>query len=172
MTTVVSSPELFQRIVDGDEIALRDIFRSYGPTARELARRIIGHDQADDVVEEAFLLIWTEPERWATPALDVHVLRIVRDLALAVRRRGVTPAQAALDLEPFPISPNLDAPDVVHEIDHDELQRLLLRLPNEGGRMLEDAWFDESASEDEALNEALEALVSGIYSGHLNRQTQ
>lgn len=165
------SPELFQRIVEGDEIALRDTFRSYGPTARELARRIIGHDQADDVVEEAFLLIWTEPERWASPALDVHVLRIVRDLALAVRRRGVTPALAALDLEPFSISPDLSVPDVVHEIDHDELQRLLLRMPNDGGRTLEDAWFDETASADEHLNEAMEALVDGIYSGRLNRQS-
>ncbi len=165
------SPELFQRIVEGDEIALRDTFRSYGPTARELARRIIGHDQADDVVEEAFLLIWTEPERWASPALDVHVLRIVRDLALAVRRRGVTPALAVLDLEPFSISPDLSVPDVVHEIDHDELQRLLLRMPNDGGRTLEDAWFDEATSADENLNEAMEALVDGIYSGRLNRQS-
>ena len=172
MAISVPSPELFQRIVEGDEIALRDAFRSYGPTARELARRIIGHGQADEVVEEAFLLIWTEPERWASPALDVHVLRIVRDLALAVRRRGVTPALAALDLEPFSIAPDLNAPDVVHEIDHDELQRLMLRMPNEGGRKLEDAWFDELASEDEDLNEAMTQLVEGIYSGRLNRQTQ
>ena len=172
MAIPVPSPELFQRIVEGDEIALRDAFRSYGPTARELARRIIGHSQADEVVEEAFLLIWTEPEHWASPALDVHVLRIVRDLALAVRRRGVTPALAALDLEPFSIAPDLSAPDIVHEIDHDELQRLMLRMPNEGGRKLEDAWFDELASEDEDLNEAMTQLVEGIYSGRLNRQTQ
>lgn len=168
----VPSAELFQRIVEGDEIALRDAFRSYGPTAGALARRIIEHEQADVVVEEAFLLIWTEPERWASAALDVHVLRIVRDLALAVRRRGVTPALAALDLEPFSITPDLNAPDVVHEIDHDELQRLLLRMPNEGGRTLEDAWFDEAVSEDEDLNDAMEALVQGIYSGRLNRRTQ
>lgn len=166
------SPELFQRIVEGDEIALRDTFRSYGPTARELARRIVGHDQADLVVEEAFLLIWTEPERWASAALDVHVLRIVRDLALAVRRRGVTPALAAIDLEPFSIAPDLNAPDVVHEIDHDELQRLMLRMPNGNGRKLEDAWLDESASTDEDLEEALDDLVEGIYSGRLNRRTQ
>jgi len=168
----VPSPELFQRIIEGDEIALRDAFRSYGPTARELARRIIGPDQADDVVEEAFLLIWIEPERWASAALDVHVLRVVRDLALAVRRRGVTPALAATDLEPFPIAPNLNAPDVVHEIDHDKLQRLLLRMPNERGRMLEDAWFDESSSQDEELSEAMDQLVEGIYSGRLTSPTQ
>lgn len=166
------SPELFQGIVEGDEIALRDTFRAYAPTARELARRIVGHGQADDVVEEALLLIWTEPEHWASPALDVHVLRIVRDLALAVRRRGVTPALAALELEPFAIAPDLSAPDVVHEIDHDELQRIMLRMPGEGGRKLEDAWFDESASDDEDLNEAMDELAEGIHSGRLNRRTQ
>lgn len=166
------SPELFQGIVEGDEIALRDTFRSYAPTARELARRIVGHAQADDVVEEALLLIWTEPEHWASAALDVHVLRIVRDLALAVRRRGVTPALAALELEPFSIAPDPNAPDVVHEIDHGELQRLMLRMPNEGGRKLEDAWFDESASDREDLSEALDELAEGIHSGRLNRRSQ
>ena len=51
------------------------------------------------------------------------------------------------------------------------LQRLLLRMPNDGGRTLEDAWFDEAASADEHLNEAMEALVDGIYSGRLNHQS-
>jgi len=166
------SPELFQGIVEGDEIALRDTFRSYAPTARELARRIVGHAQADDVVEEALLLIWTEPEHWASAALDVHVLRIVRDLALAVRRRGVTPALAASELEPFSIAPDTNAPDVVHEIDHEELQRFMLRMPNEGGRKLEDAWFDELASDDEDLSEAMDELAEGIHSGRLNRRSQ
>lgn len=162
------SPELFQAIVDGDEIALRDTFRRYSPTARELARRIIGTDQADDIVEEAFLLIWSEPERWASAALDVHVLLVVRDLALAVRRRGVTPAIAAQDLEPLRIPPDIDSPDVVYDLDHSQLQRLVLRLPGDQGRQLEDAWFDEVRSDDAALAEALDAVVGGIRSGRLS----
>ena len=167
----MASPELFQRIVEGDEIALRDAFRTYGAAARELARRIVGHDQADDVVEEAFLLIWSEPEHWASAALDVHVLQIVRDLAIAVRRRGVTPALAALQLQPFVMPPDLELPDVVTELNHDELQRLALRLPEEGGRQLEDAWFDEVRDDDLSLNEALDAVVDGMLSGHLTGST-
>jgi len=166
----VPSPELFQRIIEGDEIALRDVFRRYSPAAKELARRMIGPKQADEIVEEAFLLIWTEPQRWASPALDVHVLRIVRDLAIAVRRRGVTPALAALDLQPFPISPDLTLPDVVHELKHDELQRVLLRLPDNQSRQLENAWFDDARDADQSLNEAIDALVTSIQSGRLNRQ--
>lgn len=165
-------PDLFQRIVEGDEIALRDAFRSYGAVARELARRIVGPGQADDIVEEAFLLIWTAPEHWASPAMDVHILRIVRDLALAARRRGVTPAVAARDLEPFPLAPNPTLPDVVEEFDHDELQRVLLRLPDDQSRQLEDAWFDEVRHDDESLNAAMDAVVEGIHSGRLTRPPQ
>jgi len=166
----VASRELFQRIVDGDEIALRDAFRSYGATARELARRIVGPHQADAIVEEAFLLIWSEPEHWASAALDVHILRIVRDLALAVRRRGVTAALAARDLQPFVMPADATLPDVVDELDHDELQRVMLGLPAGRGRQLEDAWLDGLRADDESLNLALDAVVDSIRSGHLTRQ--
>ncbi len=165
----MAAPDLFQRIVAGDELALRDVFRAYGGAARELARRIIGPEQADDIVEEAFLLIWTEPERWASAALDVHVLRIVRDLALAVRRRGVTPAVAALDLEPFPFRPDPALPDVVHGLRHDELRRVFLHLPDDQARLLEDAWLDTARGADASLNAAVEAVVAGIHSGRLHR---
>ncbi|MDE2966498.1 MAG: hypothetical protein OXS30_03265 [Chloroflexota bacterium] len=164
------SRDLFQRIVEGDEIALRDAFRGYGATARELARRIVGPVQADEIVEEAFLLIWSEPEHWASPALDVHILRIVRDLSLAVRRRGVTPEVAARDLQPFPITPDAALPDVVHDLEHDELQRATLRLPGAQGRRLEDAWFDDLRGEDEPLNAALETIVEDIRSGRLSKR--
>lgn len=163
---------MFQGIVEGDEIALRDAFRTYGATAGELARRIVGPDQADEIVEEAFLLIWSEPEHWASPALDVHILRIVRDLALAVRRRGVTPDLAARDLQAFVIAPDPSLPDVVQDLDHGELQRVLLRLPNEQGRQLEDAWFDGMKREDHELDAALDAVVDSILSGHLTRRVR
>jgi len=168
----VASRELFQRIVEGDEIALRDAFRSYGATARELARRVVGPGQADEIVEEAFLLIWSEPEHWASEALDAHVLRIVRDLALAVRRRGVTAALAAQDLQPFVMAPDSGMPDLVDELDHDELQRVMLRLPSDQGRQLEDAWLDGLRGDDEALNEALDAVAGAMLSGHLTRQAR
>ena len=166
------TPELFQRIVEGDEIALREAFRRYGPSARELARRIVGQTQADDVVEEAFLLIWNEPEHWASPPLDVHLLRIVRDLALAVRRRGITPALAALQLEPFPIAPDPALPDVVEELEHSELEQVLLRLPDEQGLQLEDAWFNGQRPDDESLNAAFDVVVNSIQSGRLDKRVE
>ena len=165
----MAAPDLYQRIVEGDEIALRDAFRAYGSTARALARRIVGPDQADEIVEEAFLLIWTEPEHWASVALDVHILRLVRDIALAVRRRGITAALAADEVQPFPIGPATGLPDVVEGLDHEELQRAVIRLPLDQGRHLEDAWFDAIRHDDESMNQAMDALVEQILSGRIVR---
>ena len=165
----MAAPDLFQRIVEGDEIALRDAFRAYSATARDLARRIVGPDQADEIVEEAFLLIWTDPEHWASAALDVHVLRLVRDIALTVRRRGITPSVAADEVQPFPIGPVPGLPDVVHDLNHEELQRAVLRMPLDRGRHLEDAWFDAIRHDDESLNQAMDALVENIHSGRIVR---
>ncbi len=168
----MSRSDLYQRIVEGDEIALRDAFRRYGATAREIARRIVGPGLADDVVEEVFLLIWAQPDRWASPALDVHVLRVARDLSLAVRRRGVTPHTAALDLRPHGIAPDESVPDVVEEVDHDELQRVMLRLPDGLARQLEDAWFDAQSSDEAALTAGLDALVESFFSGRMVRSDE
>ncbi len=161
--------DLFQRIVDGDELALRDAYRAYGVIARDLARRIAGTAVADDIVEEVFLLIWGEPERWASAALDVHVLRITRDLALAVRRRGVRPSLASLQLEPFPIAPDASLPDVVEATDHDALQRVMLRLPDDQGRLLEESWFEGAAADEQVLGSALDALADALSGGRLDR---
>lgn len=169
MTASVPRNDLFQRIVEGDELALRDAFRAYGAVARDLARRVAGAAVADDVVEEVFLLIWSEPEHWASPALDVHVLRMTRDLSLAVHRRGVRPNLASTELEPFPIAPDAALPDVVNEIDQEALQRYMLRLPDGQGRSLEDAWFEGRPADEHALGSALDALVDLLRSGRLEQ---
>ena len=158
------APDLYQGIVDGDEIALRDAFRRYGAVARALALRIAGPERADDIVEEAFLLIWTDPQRWASDALDAHLLRIVRDLALAVRRRGVAPSVAVRDLGPAPHPPSVHLPDVIAELDQRDLQRLMLTLPDNQGSMLEDAWVEGHRGDDELLSAGLEAVATHLQS--------
>ena len=157
----MSRPDTYQRIVAGDEPALRDAFRRYGGTAHALAKRIVGAEHADDVVEATFLLIWCEPQRWASEALDVHVLRITRDLALATWRRGIAASIAAQSIAPFPITPDPDVPDIVHERDQHELQRALLRLTVEQQRVLEDAWFNQAPT-TEPLDAALEWISSAL----------
>ena len=156
----------FQRLVDGDEIALRDVFRRYGAAARTLAQRIVDREIADDVVETAFIQIWAMPERWASDALDVHILRLTRDLAHAARRRGIAPSLAIRDLEPFPLQPDPALPDVVQDFSTGDYQRAMLRSPGAASLILEDAWLDASAPMSAGaqsaadLVQAIEALAA------------
>ncbi len=161
----MSSPELHQGLIDGDEIALRDLYRRYGAAARALARRIVGEEQAPDVVEEALLLIWRAPEQWASAALDVHVLRATRDLALEVQRRGIDAGVASAALEPFPLWPDPTLPDIVSGIDLDELLRRFLRLPNDQTRQLEEAWFEASRPSEDDLRAAVTSFAAALQDG-------
>jgi RNA polymerase sigma-70 factor, ECF subfamily len=57
--------ELLQRIGRRDQEAFRGLFGRYAPTARALALRILRQPfLADETVQEAFLWVWTAPERY------------------------------------------------------------------------------------------------------------
>ncbi|WP_018461217.1 sigma-70 family RNA polymerase sigma factor [Thermus oshimai] len=60
---------LLRRVALGDEEALLALYRRYAPRVHGLARRILrdGHE-AKDVVQETFLRIWNQAERF-DPAL-------------------------------------------------------------------------------------------------------
>ena len=161
------APDLFNGIIQGDEIALRDLYRRYGPAAMELATRIVGEQQAAEIVIEALLLIWSEPQRWGSAALDVHLLLLVRDLALAVRRRGVTPELAALALEPYPFPVEQNSPDVITELKHDQLRHVVTRLPGNLGHLLEDAWIDGTRHDEDELARSLDLVAQEIHGGRL-----
>lgn len=170
---------LYARIVTGDEDALREVWRSQGPLARDLARRIGGPVHAAAIVEECVLLIWTSPERWAADPLDLHLLRLVRDLALIVRQRGLAPRLAVRELEPFRVGMDPDATGLgaglAASVDRAACQRMLLQMSDRQREALEAAWFEGLAparlaellqcSEAEslhALGEALDQLVLAI----------
>lgn len=133
---------LYARIVDGDEDALREAWREHGPIARDLARRIAGPTQAAALVEEVLLLIWADPKRWAGEPLDLHLLRLVRDLALIARRRGLGPRQAARELEPPPIRSDPATAQIAEGLDYELAQRIMIQLSDAERTALEAAWFD------------------------------
>jgi RNA polymerase sigma factor (sigma-70 family) len=57
--------DLLRRIGLRDEEAFRALFRSYAPTARALALRILRQPfLADEIVQEAFLTLWDAPGRY------------------------------------------------------------------------------------------------------------
>ena len=55
--------ELISRIRGGDEDAFRGLFRRYSPSARALAQRVVRQPNlAEEIVQEAFLSIWENPD--------------------------------------------------------------------------------------------------------------
>ncbi|HEY7476769.1 MAG TPA: sigma-70 family RNA polymerase sigma factor [Actinomycetota bacterium] len=56
---------LIDGIERGDEDAFRGLFGRYAPTAKALALRIVRQtDLAEEIVQEAFLAVWRNPERF------------------------------------------------------------------------------------------------------------
>src|SRR5438105_12602257 len=57
--------ELVRRVGDGDEEAFRTLFRRYGPVAKALAARVLRQPHlAEEIVQEAFLVLWRSPDSY------------------------------------------------------------------------------------------------------------
>ncbi|MEE9277201.1 MAG: sigma-70 family RNA polymerase sigma factor, partial [Dehalococcoidia bacterium] len=81
---------LLRRIADGDDDALRELYRAYARLAFTLAYRILGHeDRAEDAVQEAFLRVWRNADRFdrSKGAFTTWFGRIVRNLCIDMLRR-------------------------------------------------------------------------------------
>lgn len=56
---------LAQRLVEGDESALRDVYREYGAAVYGLAYRVLANAaHAEDVTQDVFVRLWERPERF------------------------------------------------------------------------------------------------------------
>jgi RNA polymerase sigma-70 factor (ECF subfamily) len=60
-----TDPELVTRLAQGDRSAFGELYDRYGRPAYSLARRIcVDPDLAEDIVQEAFLALWRNPNRF------------------------------------------------------------------------------------------------------------
>jgi RNA polymerase sigma-70 factor (ECF subfamily) len=84
-----SDEDLMGRIAQGDEPAFRLLARRYAPRAIGLARRVTGNDaDAEEIVQEALLRVWTNAPRWRPIAsFRTWFYRVVLNLCLSGRRR-------------------------------------------------------------------------------------
>jgi RNA polymerase sigma-70 factor (ECF subfamily) len=91
-----SDEALMQRVAKGDQAAFRLLARRHSPGMAGLARRILGNAaEAEDVVQEAMLRVWTHAPRWQPlAAFKTWLTRVVVNLCLDRKRK--TPM---LDLE-------------------------------------------------------------------------
>src|SRR5690242_8747902 len=84
-----SDEALMARVAKGDQAAFRVLARRHLPAMAGLARRILGNAaEAEDVVQEAMLRVWTHAPRWQPlAAFRTWLTRIVVNLCLDRKRR-------------------------------------------------------------------------------------
>jgi len=97
---------LVRRVAEGDDTALEALYDRYGRPAFALARRITGEQVfAEDVVQEVFLALWRDPEKYdpARGGFPSWLLATTHHKAVdavrreeTVRRRRATLAEEAV----------------------------------------------------------------------------
>ncbi len=154
---------LLQRVANGDDEALREIYRAQRRAAFALAVRMLGReDQAEDVLQEAFLRVWQDAGRLHPGKADLPTWlgRIVRDLCAnrlrgkKARGRGDPVRDAAQWLAPVAgVEPGVRDRRVVREV--------FLQLPREQSEVITLAYFEGQTHREIALALAIpEAQVT------------
>lgn len=85
-----SDEALMARIAGGDQRAFHTLAGRHVPAMLGLARRVLGNGaDAEDVVQEAMLRVWTHAPRWQPLALfRTWLTRVVVNLCLDRKRRA------------------------------------------------------------------------------------
>ena len=140
---------LVERVVAGDAEAFEALFARYREAVGRHIRRMVRHGgAADDLVQEAFLRVWTRAEQWdGRGSFRGWLFRIATNLALnhlrSVRRRRQRPLEPPPeplgdeDDEPMAPAWMIDAsalgPDAVVELaeERELCRRLIDRLPED-----------------------------------------
>ena len=82
--------EILRRVADGDDEALRELYRRHSRLAYLLAFRILGREElAEDAVQEAFLRLWRNAHRFRPErgSFTTWFGRVVRNLCIDMLRR-------------------------------------------------------------------------------------
>jgi len=117
-----SDDALLRSVARGDTAAFEEIYRRHGRTAFSLARRLgAPPEQAEDIVQEAFLAIWRNAGQYpvARGSMTTWLSAIVRNrLTDAWRRASARPSEV----------PAERAPETVARTDIPAPERIALRL--------------------------------------------
>ena len=142
--------DLVLRVGAGDEQAFRELFGRYAAVAHALAFRLVRQAQvAEEIVQEAFLAVWRNPDRYdaARGSVRSWLMGTVHHRAVdAVRREQAQRrrAEQAAGLGPGIVEDPVD--DVLAAIDLPRERRLvrsaLGELPEEQREVIERMYFD------------------------------
>jgi RNA polymerase sigma-70 factor (ECF subfamily) len=139
---------LLRRVGRGDEDAFRTLFRTYAPTAGALALRVLQQPfLVDETVQEAFLAVWRNPDRYDPERGSVRawLMSTVHNRAVDLVRREEAHRRRAEDafLEPPPDDPADQAVDAVGiREERTALRAALEDLPAEQREVIELMYFE------------------------------
>ncbi len=149
-TPSLAAPALVQRVVDGDDRALEEAYRHYGPLVRNYLRRYVGRDEADDVLQIVFLEVWRSRERIdPSRPFEAWLFGIARKRAidqLRSRHHEVVPVDAMRELM------GEDGDQFVERMAWAaEIRVALDRLPPEQQQAIELSYFGERSQQEIAV---------------------
>ncbi len=163
---------LLQRVADGDDEALREIYRAHRGPAFALAVRMLGReDAAEEVLRDTFLHVWRNASRLHPGKADLPtwLARIVRELCVArlrgkqSRLRGDTVQDVARWLAPV-------AGVESGARDARAVREAFLHLPGEQGEVLTLSYFEGLTHREIAQSLAIpEAAVTSRMRAALHR---
>jgi RNA polymerase sigma factor (sigma-70 family) len=105
--TAQADSVLAARLRAGDEAALAEIYDRFAPTVLGVARRVTGDPHAaEEAVQEAFLWVWTHPERFDPSRGTLRSWLVVLSYRRAVdwvrtevsRRRPISPSRGSWEV--------------------------------------------------------------------------
>jgi RNA polymerase sigma-70 factor (ECF subfamily) len=136
----VSDQELMCRLIDRDLDALEQLYERHHRVALGIARRIVRDaEYAEDIVQDAFLTIWRQPERFdpARGTARGWLFAIVHHRSID-RVRRMTGAVRAVELTPELVDDDADDPCEIAfaSIRSEQVHRALSMLPSEQRRAI------------------------------------
>jgi RNA polymerase sigma factor (sigma-70 family) len=145
-----------QRLIAGDEEALREIYREYAPAVLGLAVRVLGNlaAQAEDVMQDVFVRLWEQPAAFdpARGRLRSYLLTMTHSRAVERVRAEDSQRRRLEAASREPVDPVIDPTNVITKLDSSSaVQRVLAELPREQRIAIEMAYYRGLSYRDVAV---------------------
>jgi RNA polymerase sigma-70 factor (ECF subfamily) len=155
---------LEERLVSGDEAAVRELYDEHAPMVLGLCRRLVGAD-AEDVVQTVFVSAWRTSHRFdpTRGSVAAWLVGITRFKAIDhLRARGRRPSVPRADLGDEPVG----AAEVDQVVDQVVMTRALAALPDARREVVELGFYQQLTHPE--IAELLD-LPLGTVKSHMKR---